>query len=180
MPTTFHQSSTKRSTTARTVSNLFLLTSHLAPGSCPCCKRYLKLLEHFISPCQHVRRNRQADLLRGLEIYHQLELHRSLHRQVSGLSAFENLVHVNDDAPILLTKVWPIGHEAACVHIIAIWINRWQPALCRKIRDPASVAGKHGGRQHYERSGAPSGYCGKGAFEIVGSFHRRRLEWEPQ
>ena len=52
---------------------------------------------HPICSCQHVRRNRQADLLRRLEIYHQLELRRLLDRQISGLDAPENLVDVSGE-----------------------------------------------------------------------------------
>jgi hypothetical protein len=36
--------------------------------------RFLCSLDHPIRSCQHIRRNRQADLLRSLEIDHQLEL----------------------------------------------------------------------------------------------------------
>src|SRR5215831_7864339 len=36
MLTTFHQSSTQRSTTGRNVFSLFRMITH-APGSCPCC-----------------------------------------------------------------------------------------------------------------------------------------------
>src|SRR6266508_5947440 len=43
---------------------------------------------------QHIRRNCQADLLCGFEINDELKLLRLLHGQVSGLGAFQNLVHV--------------------------------------------------------------------------------------
>lgn len=46
------------------------------------------LLDDFVRPRQHVRRDRQADLLGGLEIYDQLEFCRLLHRQFRGLRAF--------------------------------------------------------------------------------------------
>jgi hypothetical protein len=46
---------------------------------------------HLIRPRQHVGRNRQADLLRCFKIDNELELLRLLYRQISGLSAFENL-----------------------------------------------------------------------------------------
>src|SRR5262245_33793379 len=135
---------------------------------------------HLVRPRQHVGRNGQADLLGRFEIDDELELHWLLDRKIGWLGTLQDFIHISGNAAVLVDDTRSVSHEAACVHIIAIWINRWQPALCRKIRDPGSVAGKHGGRQHYERSGAPSGYRGKGAFEIVGIFHRRRLEWEPQ
>jgi hypothetical protein len=52
------------------------------------------LLDHLIRSHQHVGRNRQADLLRRLEIYHQLELRRPLHRQIGRLGAFKDFVDV--------------------------------------------------------------------------------------
>src|SRR5262249_40665485 len=42
---------------------------------------------HFIRPIHHRLRNRQTDLLRGLEIDHQLDLRRLLDRQVSRLGS---------------------------------------------------------------------------------------------
>ena len=49
---------------------------------------------HFVRPHQHVRRNRQADLLGGFQIDDELELRRLLHRKISGLGAFEDFVHI--------------------------------------------------------------------------------------
>jgi hypothetical protein len=44
-------------------------------------------LDHLVRPRQHIRRNRKTDLLRCLEIDHQLELHWLLYRKISGLGA---------------------------------------------------------------------------------------------
>jgi hypothetical protein len=46
-----------------------------------------KLFDHFVRPRQHVGRNRQADLLSGLEIDDELELNWLLDRQIGGLGA---------------------------------------------------------------------------------------------
>ena len=46
-------------------------------------------LDHLIRPEQHRLRNRQADLLRRLEINHQLELRWLLYWKVGGLGAFK-------------------------------------------------------------------------------------------
>ena len=56
-------------------------------GSSSCC-----LTESPCLPRQHVRRNRQADLLAGFQIDHQLELRWSLDRQVGGLGAIQDLL----------------------------------------------------------------------------------------
>ena len=53
------------------------------------------LLNHFIRPRQHIRRNRQTDLLCRFEIDDELELRRLLHGQVGGLGAFQDLVHIS-------------------------------------------------------------------------------------
>ena len=57
------------------------------------------LLNDFIRPRQHVRRNRQADLLGGFEIDDELELRRLLDGKIGGLGAFQNLVDHRRDAP---------------------------------------------------------------------------------
>jgi hypothetical protein len=44
--------------------------------------------DHLIRSREHVRRDRQPDLLRGLEIDDKLKLCRLLHRQVGGICAF--------------------------------------------------------------------------------------------
>ena len=49
-------------------------------------------LDHLVRSEQHIRRNRETDLLCSLEIYHQLELSRLLDRKVAGLCAFEDLI----------------------------------------------------------------------------------------
>jgi hypothetical protein len=43
---------------------------------------------HPIRPRQHIRRNREADLLGGFEIDDELKLRRPFHRQLGGLGAF--------------------------------------------------------------------------------------------
>ena len=49
---------------------------------------------------QHVRRNRQADLLGGFQIDDELELLRLLDWKIRGLGAFEDLVHVGGGTTI--------------------------------------------------------------------------------
>ena len=43
-------------------------------------------LDHLVRPRQHVRRNRQADLLGGFQIDHELELRRLFHWESAGLA----------------------------------------------------------------------------------------------
>ena len=51
-------------------------------------------LDHLVRPRQHVRRNRQADLLGGFEIDDQLKLRRLLDGKIGRLGAFEDFVNV--------------------------------------------------------------------------------------
>ena len=70
---------------AKTAKNAFLFSFAvffsyycLPPTACPeprrraCCLFFS--FDHFDRPCQHVRRNRQADLLRRFKVDHQLKL----------------------------------------------------------------------------------------------------------
>ena len=54
------------------------------------------VLPHLITLSARIStlRNGQTDLLRGLEVDHQLELGRLLDRQIGRLGSFKNLVHV--------------------------------------------------------------------------------------
>src|SRR4029453_14715711 len=54
-------------------------------------------------------RDGQAQGLGGLQVDHQLERHRLLHRQIGGLGPFENLVDVEGPAPQQLGQVRPVG-----------------------------------------------------------------------
>jgi hypothetical protein len=50
--------------------------------------RFFRLLDHFVRPHQHVRRNRETDLLGRFQINDKLKLHRLLDRKVGRLRAF--------------------------------------------------------------------------------------------
>ena len=49
------------------------------------------LLNDFVRSRQHVRRNRQADLLRRLQINHQLKLRRLFDWQIGRLGTLQDL-----------------------------------------------------------------------------------------
>ena len=52
------------------------------------------LLDDSVCPVKLGRRNRQADLLGGLQVDHQLELHRLLHGKIGRLSPVQDLVNI--------------------------------------------------------------------------------------
>ena len=66
-----------------------------------------------VRPPQHVRRNREADLLGSFQIDDELELRRSLDRQIGWLSAFEDFVDEISDALVVFSLVVSVGHQAA-------------------------------------------------------------------
>src|SRR5262249_36956588 len=74
-------------------------------------------LDHLVRSRQHVRRNRQADLLRCLQVDHKLKLSCLLYRQVSRFGAFQDLVDVVGRTPVTVRGVRVVGHESTSVHV---------------------------------------------------------------
>src|SRR5215472_13278416 len=108
--------------------------------------------DHPVRPRQHVRRNRQADLLCRFEIDDELELLRLLDRQISWLRAFQNLIDVCGSTAVQVRLVRTVGHEASSVHKLAVWIHRGEPVTHRERSDPAWIvaSGEHRGGCHEE------------------------------
>ncbi len=65
-----------------------------------------RILDHLVRPHQHIRRNRQADLLRGFQIDDQLELRRLLDWQIGRLGAFQNTI-INPRPDVKEVPVFP-------------------------------------------------------------------------
>src|SRR5262245_59387999 len=86
-------------------------------------------LNHLIRPCQHVRRDREADLLRCFQVDHKLKLDWLLYREISRLGAFENLVDKNGGAPGQVVRARVVAHEPTGLHKFSPGVNRRKPAL---------------------------------------------------
>ena len=54
----------------------------------------LESFDNSVCSSQDVGRNRQADLLRRLQVYDQLELRRLLHRKIGRLGAFQHKLDI--------------------------------------------------------------------------------------
>src|SRR5262245_57441408 len=70
----------------------------------------LPSLNHLIRPRQHVRRNREADLLGGFKVDNEFKLHWPLHGKVGGLSPFQDLVYIGSSSAKIIGDVWRIRH----------------------------------------------------------------------
>ena len=72
---------------------VFLSYSCLAPFAS-------RLSNHPVRSCQHIRRDRKADLLCRFQVDDELELYRPFHREIGGLGTLQNLVYVGSGAPV--------------------------------------------------------------------------------
>src|SRR5262249_21522332 len=96
-------------------------------------------LDHLIRTCQHVRRNRQTDLLRCFQIDDELELHRLLDRKITSLGTFENLVHISGGAAEQVGKAHTVAHKPPVFHKFWPGIYGRKPALCREVCNLSSL-----------------------------------------
>src|SRR6516164_5062284 len=85
------------------------------------------LLDDSIRPVKHGRRNREADLIRGHQVDHQLELHRLLDGKVSRLGALQDLVDISSSISPFGNVTRSVGHHTTVVHIISPSTYRRQP-----------------------------------------------------
>ncbi len=82
-------------------------------------------LTHLVRSREHIRTNRQRDLLRRSKIYHQLELRRLLHRKIGTFGGFEDLVDVGGATPVTIRGVRPISYESGSIDTVLVTAKRW-------------------------------------------------------
>src|SRR5262249_45601554 len=82
-------------------------------------------LNDLIRSRQHVRRNRESDLLGGSEIDHQFKFCWLFDWKVSGLCTFQNLVNVSRGAARQVGKAWHIAYKPPIFH------KFWPTVDCR-------------------------------------------------
>jgi hypothetical protein len=75
----------------------------------------LALFNHLIRPRQHIRRNRQPDLLRRFQIDDELKLRRLLDREIGRLCVVQNLVNISGSAPPVPSLVLLLADKLAFV-----------------------------------------------------------------
>src|SRR5215468_8484840 len=84
---------------------------------------------HLVRQEEKCRGNRETESLGRLEVNHQLELCWLLDRQVGGLYAFQNLVHIGGGVVKVRRYAWPVRHEAAHLRKYLLGEDPWKPRL---------------------------------------------------
>src|SRR5215471_18382791 len=103
----------------------------------------LCLSNDFIRPRQYVRRNGEANLMRGFQIDDELELGWLLDRKIARLCAFQNLIDINRSAAVEVRQFRRIGHQTAILHVFSPRIYARQTVVCREIQDLFSVSAEY-------------------------------------
>lgn len=101
--------------------------------------RWHRVLNQLVGLEEESWGNAQAEGLGGVGILDQLEFGGLLHRQVSGLGAFQDLIHMGGGAPAQGGKVRPILHEPVLVCKLHLASDRRQAARPRERRQPGPV-----------------------------------------
>src|SRR5919108_889603 len=104
------------------------------------------LSNYFVRSRQHVRRNREPDLLRGFEIDHQLKFRRPLDREFARFGSPQNPVNVSRGAAIHLRQTYAVRHEPTCISPCRWRISVYcrQPLLIYKVEYPYPLAKQNG------------------------------------
>src|SRR5436190_20245834 len=92
------------------------------------------LLNDLVDASQEIAGYREPELLRRLEVEHQLEFLRLAHRQLRGLRAFEDATGVDARLAIDVGEISAVAHQAAGRGIFAGVVGRRQ-AVARGQRD---------------------------------------------
>src|SRR5262245_8177159 len=88
---------------------------------------YLHSFDHLIRSRQHIRRNRQTDLLGRFQIDDELELLWLLDWQVSRFGTLEDFIHVRGGATVQVENVHAVKHQSPGFRKLAIVINAGEP-----------------------------------------------------
>ena len=125
--------------------------------------------------------------LSRVEIDDQLKLRWLLNWEISGLAAFENLVHIGSGAPVQVGHGHAVGHKPAGFHVFSIAVNRREPALYREFCSLCSVRIGNARQQTKDCVSTPLACGSERSINILGTedflkfkLHLQRCRGEPK
>jgi hypothetical protein len=98
------------------------------------------LPNHLVRPRQHIRRNRQAELLGGLEIDHQLELDRLLDGKIGWLGSLRDFMCSCDN--IHRPRDWRSFRSMACISGFGMVPTFRSIIVCLIVREDSCHQGR--------------------------------------
>ena len=91
------------------------------------------LLDDFVRSRQHIRRNREPQIVSGLEVDDQIVSYRLIDGQVGGIGTLQNLVHIVGCAAGQVCYIYRKAHQPTCLDEVGSVVHRWQPVLSREV-----------------------------------------------
>src|SRR5262245_28772055 len=119
----------------------------------------IRLVDHLVGEDVELRRDRHAERVGGLAIDHQVEFRRLLDRQVAGLGAFEDLIHIRRGAAEKIGKVLAVAHQPARHHVFPLPEHRRQPICQREFGNSPTLSEENSVARYYERLHPRLGEC---------------------
>src|SRR3974390_3112850 len=102
------------------------------------------LFYNFISAGEERRGHGEAERLSGLEVDHQLEFGRALHRQVGWLLALENAIDVASSLSERIDRVCPVRDETTISNEETKRVDCWQSVPRCQRDDQSGIIGREG------------------------------------
>jgi hypothetical protein len=93
-------------------------------------------LDHLVGAGEQLGRYFNAKHFGSLEVDHELEPSWLLNRQISRISALENLVDVFCCMPVLIRQAWRIAHKTTDLRKLNKVGNCRQPIRCHEVSHP--------------------------------------------
>src|SRR5262245_12683911 len=133
------------------------------------------LLDHIVRPRQHVRRNRQADLLCCFQIDDKLELFGLFHREIGRLGTFQNFVHISSGTAYQVIPAHSITHKPTSFHKLRRVIYRRKPVLYRKFANLFTLGIEYWTTQHQDGTSTFFACSAECRLDVLGVNHSHHL-----